>query len=406
MTHETPRKLIDTLSDHAIWPLLAVIAASVITERFLLFAIGVTAILIAVRWAATGAPAVRTRADWPILILALMACLSLLITARPDLTVPQVERLLLGMVLYYGLACWARTPGRITLISFGFAVVGLLLTLGAPFSVQWVGEKFTFLPASLYTHFVVLTSDTINPNVMAGYLALLLPCVLAPPLFAWTDLPRWQRVTYSFVTVMMLLMLVITQSRAGILAAGVGLLVLVMLRWRWAWMITAGAVTAALIAGRSLTSLMSEGVSTKGLPLRMEVWSRGWYMLQDFAFTGIGMGSFPYVTERFYPLVLQATLPHSHNIFLQVAVDLGVPGLIAWLSVLFLTIASAWMAYRHSITTDNRLLAGITAGLLAAQAVMIVHGMFDAVTWGMVRPAVLIWGLWGTAVAALRVANT
>jgi putative inorganic carbon (hco3(-)) transporter len=406
MTDETPRKWIGTLSDHAIWPLLAVTAASVITERFLLFGVVTAATLIVIRWVATGAPAVRTRADWPILILALMACLSLLITARPDLTVPQVERLLLGMALYYGLACWARTPGRITLISLGFALAGLLLACIAPFSMESVGKKFTFLPASLYTHFAVLTSDTINPNVMAGYLALLLPCVLAPPLFAWEELRRWQRVTYSFVTVMMILMLVVTQSRAGIFAVGVGLLVLAMLRWRWAWVITVSVVTATLIAKRSLTSLMSEVVSTDGLPLRMEVWSRGWYMLQDFAFTGIGMGSFPYVTERFYPLVLQATLPHSHNLFLQVAVDLGVPGLIAWLSVLFLIIASAWTAYRCSITTNNRLLAGITAGLLAAQSVMIVHGMFDAVTWGMVRPAVLIWGLWGTAVAALRVANT
>jgi hypothetical protein len=39
-------------------------------------------------------------------------------------------------------------------------------------------------------------------------------------------------------------------------------------------------------------------------------------------------------------------------------------------------------------------------GLLGAQVALILGGITDAVTWGMVRSAPLVWGLWGLAVAS------
>lgn len=397
------RRLARAIAEYEIWPLAAVVAASVATERALPLALAVAAALVAARWLARGAPSVRTPADWPILGLALMSVVSLAVTTRMDLTAPQVGRLFLGIAFYYGLVNWATTPARLGLVALGLALSGLVLSLGAPLGVEWANWKFAFIPAGLYQHFVRLSADTINPNVMAGYLALLLPCVVAMLIFAWARLAVWRRSLYSVTLALMVVVLVLTQSRAGIVAAVAGLLVLVVLRWRRAWVAIGGLAAAGILVGLAFVNGIASNVSLIGMPERMEVWSRGWYMLQDFAFTGIGIGSFPYVTERFYPLVLQPTLPHSHNLLLQVAVDLGLPGLVAWLAVLFLVVASAWAAYSRSRASGDWPLAGLAAGLLAAQVALVVHGMFDAVTWGMVRPAVLIWGLWGAAVAARHV---
>lgn len=395
------------LTAHAIWPLAAVVAATIATERALPLALGVAAALAVARWIATGAPLVRTPADWPILGLALMGGVSLLVTARLDLTGPQVGRLLLGMAFFYGLVAWADTRARLSLVALGFAGAGSVLSLGAPLGVDWAlaGLKFAFIPPALYERFVRLGEDTINPNVMAGYLALLLPCVAAPLLFARRRLAVWRQGVHGAALVAMASVLVLTQSRAGLVAAGAGMLALAALRWRRAALpLLILAVAAALVA-LAFAERLATVVSAGGLPLRLEVWSRGWYMVQDFAFTGIGMGSFPYVTERFYPLVLQPTLPHAHNLILQVAVDLGVPGLLAWLGVLIAVVSVAWRAYRSGLGAGDGALAGLAAGLLAAQVALLVHGMFDAVTWGMVRPAVLVWGLWGAAVAVWRVSE-
>ena len=46
-------------------------------------------------------------------------------------------------------------------------------------------------------------------------------------------------------------------------------------------------------------------------------------------------------------------------------------------------------------------LRGLGAGLLGCQLVLAFHGLFDSVTWGMIRPAPLIWMLWGIGVGAM-----
>ena len=90
----------------------------------------------------------------------------------------------------------------------------------------------------------------------------------------------------------------------------------------------------------------------------------------------------------------------AHNLFLQVAVDLGIPGLIAWLAILLGAFYSAWRVQREAARSKLIWMRGFAVGLLACQAALVVHGMVDAVAWGMVRPAPLVWGLWGLAAAA------
>ena len=94
---------------------------------------------------------------------------------------------------------------------------------------------------------------------------------------------------------------------------------------------------------------------------------------------------------------------HAHNLFLQIAVDLGLPGLIAWLFIWLLAMAFAWRQYHRGREIGSGWAAGLGAGLLASQVALGVHGLVDAVTWGQVRPAPLVWGLWGLTFAGWNV---
>ena len=126
-------------------------------------------------------------------------------------------------------------------------------------------------------------------------------------------------------------------------------------------------------------------------------------MLQDFPFTGIGMGTFRQVASLLYPFFLagpDAEIPDAHNLFLQVGVDLGLPGLIAWLALLILVVWASWRVYWRGRAANDLRLAGLGAGLLASQAALVVHGLTDAATWGS-RPAVIVWAIWGLAMAAV-----
>jgi putative inorganic carbon (HCO3(-)) transporter len=128
-------------------------------------------------------------------------------------------------------------------------------------------------------------------------------------------------------------------------------------------------------------------------------------MIQDFPFTGIGMGAFGDLADAAYPFFqfLPGSLSHAHNLFLQIAVDLGIPGLVAWLATLILVCAAAWRVYRVGSIKRDRWTAGLGAGLLCSQVALIIHGLTDAITWGMVRPAPLTWVVWGLAVASWNV---
>jgi hypothetical protein len=83
-----------------------------------------------------------------------------------------------------------------------------------------------------------------------------------------------------------------------------------------------------------------------------------------------------------------------------VAIDLGIPGLISWLSILLMVFSISWWLFRSSAAANKRWMSGFSAGMFCCQIALVVHGMTDSVTWGMVKPTPLVWGIWGLAMAA------
>lgn len=400
------RQAARALAPFTFWAVALAAAATVVTERALPIALIVVAAATAVRWLDAGAPSARTPLDWPIAGLAAMAAVSLLITPAPAVTWAQVARLLVGFALFYAVANWAVTAARRRLASLGLAAAGLTLAGGALFSVRWETYKFTFLPRELYEAIPPRVADYVNPNVMAGYLALLLPCVIAPLIFGWGRLGWAARALGLVALGSMGAVLVLTQSRAGLLAAAVGVGALAALRWgrsRRAAIGLGAAAALALALSPWIAAAVAANVALVGGPERAEIYVSAAAMIRDHWPLGIGMGAFPEVLNADYPLVIQAEgVPHAHNLFFQILIDLGLPGLLAWCAAAAAATLAAWRAFRRGLAAGDALLAGLAAGLLGAQAALVAHGALDAVTWGMVRPAVIVWALWGLAVAAAR----
>ena len=179
----------------------------------------------------------------------------------------------------------------------------------------------------------------------------------------------------------------------------------VWLRWRWAWFFEFVAIALLVYAFFTLREdswlVLINRYRYIDLNSRIEIWSRALMMLRDFPFTGIGMGSFREVADHVYPFLQAGTgrINHAHNLFLQVAIDLGIPGFIAWLSILVNAIRVLWKTFSQAKHSKNDWFISLAAGLLLSQLALIIHGLTDAVTWGMVRPAPLVWVLWGFAFA-------
>ncbi len=392
------------------------VAAAVASERLLPAALLAAALFWPLRWLATGRPTVRTPGDWAIGLLALMLPVTLWATALPEVTRPAVLQLLMGIAFYFALVNWGATAGRLRWLVTGFVLAGLALAVLAPFlgGLPSTG-KLSFIPL-LAARVPKVFAEAVNPNVVAGALAVLSPLTLGLLAF-WPRGRRFEGLVIGAAGLAMLGVLILTQSRGAWMGVAAAALALIALRWRRGWVTwPLGAVAAGLLAwrigfGRAVEAILA-GQAAGGAEQRLEIWSRAVYMLQDFPFTGIGMGTFRQVANLLYPFFLagpDAEIPHAHNLLLQIGVDLGLPGLIAWLAIFLLVCWSAWRVYRRGRTSSAPPLprspapplSALGAGLLASQVALIVHGLTDAATWGT-RPAVLVWAIWGLAMAALN----
>jgi putative inorganic carbon (HCO3(-)) transporter len=136
---------------------------------------------------------------------------------------------------------------------------------------------------------------------------------------------------------------------------------------------------------------------------RIGIWARAISYIQDCPFTGYGLGSFRAVDTLFHgpgltgapgiitsstASVFDVGVPHAHNFALQTAYDLGVPGLVAYLALLFLALWMCWRIYRHGQGVPRALGIGCQSALIAYH----VYGLTDVVAMGA-KPGVLWWAL-------------
>lgn len=393
-----------------IWVIAVFTLVSIPWSRFLPITLVIAAIYWIIRWIAFGRPSVRTPADAPIAILVMMLPISLWVTPLRDTTLEQSLRLLNGILLYYAVANWSNSRQRIRLLLTGLHLAGIVLACSALVTTQWLGmNKLPFIPGSVYERLPLLVSDVVNPNVIAGTLVILLALVIRVPFFAARSLRWFEWPTIVLSLIIMAGVLALTQSRGGLLALGGALITLVVLRWRRGVIVALGTVSIFgtwlwMGDGLSQFEAVASDSTISDFNNRFIVWSRAWLMIQDYPLTGSGMGAFKEMLDTSYPL-FQSTyrIPHAHNLVLQVALDLGITGALAWLVTLLFIGRGAWFVYRVGRSTNDAWAIGLGAGLMSSQVALITHGMVDAVTWGIVRTAVLVWALWGLAVASERV---
>jgi putative inorganic carbon (HCO3(-)) transporter len=417
-----PFRIFNALAAIEFWAVALSVAASMLISGLALPSL----LLAAIFWLARGLRSLsrpsgdarpagltrRTPVDWAVLLLLLSLLVSLRISAFPDLTGPQAVRLLQGVALLYAAVNWAGSFTRLRLLAAAVILSGAGLALMAPFSVAWVSDKAPLIPAAIYRRFTVLLADSVHPNVMAGVLVMLLPVGLGLLWYGWRRLRWFARLWIALALLAMAVVIFLTQSRGAWIALMAAGLLLGVLRYRRGWLLLPLAALAAValflyIGPPRVMDLLANNVLAGsdlvgGLDGRLEIWSRAVYMLQDFPFTGVGLGAFGPVADRLYPFFSYAPdkVPHAHNLFLQVGDDLGLPGLVAWLAILGMVTWGAWGLYRRGRLVGDGWATGLGAGLLGSQLALAVHGLFDAVIWGMVRPAPLVWLVWGLALAA------
>ncbi len=357
-----------------------------------------------VRWLAYGRLSRRTPLDWPLIVMLLWLPVNYWASVDKALSWIALSYLLFGVTLYLALINWPPAQRRPYFISWLVLIIGLALTIASPLLSQLALSKLFSVPVitSVLQRLEGMLPGTVNANILAGALTVLLPLPVALVLRAdWTR-RRWLVAGCALLGAALLAAILLTQSRGAYLAAAAALGVLLALRWPKLWyalpvVVVAGGLVVLQIGLNSPAGEVAASSAINGLDGRLELWSRALYAISDFPFTGIGLGTFERVIPVLYPLFTispDTVIAHAHNLLLQVGVDLGLPGLIAYLA-LFINVGVVLVLRlrRRDGALDWALAAGVLGGLIA----MFTHGIFDVPVWGA-RPAVLPWLLIALAV--------
>jgi O-antigen ligase len=192
-------------------------------------------------------------------------------------------------------------------------------------------------------------NDLLGPDNEA--VSLLLPLVIALSRSVMRESPR-SRMLHAGVAGLLLLGVLMTGSRGGILAAVVSGVVLALASRRGRRRLLTYTVVGLLLGAVAFflhpLGIAERTVATSSSSGRFAIWRVGLAACPHYCALGSGWETFPLVYAKTQPAVPDAQVLvgkggsyQPHNVILLVAIELGIPGLLLLFAVLAATVADA-----------------------------------------------------------------
>ena len=279
------------------------------------------------------------------------------------------------------------------------SVIGILEYVFGAASAAWLDKNyFPYIEGR-----VVSVFD--NPNVLATYLTISLPLVVAKMLRADTGKGK----LLGFISTLLIVgCVVLTWSRGAWLAVIISLLIMALINNRGTFkalfVLAFGVPVLPFVLPDNIVSrFMSIGdLSDSSSYYRVYTWRGTIAAIKDYFVGGAGYGNLAY--SEIYPQYAYAGIEaaeHSHNLFLQIFFGLGVFGLLIFLTLIFLFFQKnlEFLSFTH----DKNLKVFVSASFAAICGALIM-GMFDYI-WYNYRVFFVFWVVFAISCAYIRYGN-
>ncbi|MGN6237302.1 O-antigen ligase family protein [Dyella sp.] len=261
----------------------------------------------------------------------LQLCLALLVWSGITLFwatgVQVAERLKAPIFVVLYLSAWlawslGRSRAQVQSLLWWTAVVLSAAALAAMIAFPWRHIVWHHRMIGL----ALLDGPNLSAYVMAC--AFLWLTQLVPPV-------GWRRYLGWSAMVVLLVFVGWTGSRGSwvaLLACLVGMVL--WRRDRWSLGLAAGSVVAVLL----VLVVMPSELMHRGMSYRPQIFRQALAFIEAHPWSGLGLGS------DYQVIAGSQVLTHSHNIFTNVAIEVGLPGLVLWLLV---WAWMGWQGWRH-----------------------------------------------------------
>jgi len=353
----------------------------------------------ALRWLATGRPSRRTPFDLPLALFLACSLLAVFVAFDRAAAWSRFWLILGGVILCYALANAAGAPALrlwvLSLLGLGIAVTFVL-------THDWTAPSkiglLTRLGLAIQSALPRLPALDSNANIGGSLLALLLPFSAAALLDTLGRLRRSPGAARLALVLLLLaalwilaitsLGLVLTASRGawaallgalalaalyaltGCLARGSHLrhglyLALVLL------LLLASAAAVILLRPALVARLLDALPGPSAVGARTDLWRGALTLIRDYPFTGLGHDGFMMAYSTYVMQLHVGFAPHAHNLFLDLAVEQGLPSLLLFLALALIFFLRFWR--RPSTAAPNLSLGAAAIALL----VILLHGLVD-----------------------------
>jgi len=288
----------------------------------------------------------RTPLNVPIAALLAVSTVSLVWSeGRAMWAAPKVATLTFGIAWFFALVRWHRVGLPMSWLLRGMVAACLVLTAVGTLIISWLHKVWPISEVTLRLPHYSLGGG-LHPNAVAGVLVLLIPLCL-PLLMGGEGSVRARFLDRSASGVAFaaaLVLLVLTQSRGGWLGALAMAVVWLVYRFPLRPSLSAAPALVAfgLACGVVAFRASIPGTTWVGTDLedqwvfRQEMWRLSSLLVADFPWTGVGFNGFRHLALELYPSLYSAhnvELVHPHNMWLSAAVDVGLPGLVVYVTL-------------------------------------------------------------------------
>ncbi len=303
-----------------------------------------------------------------------------------------------GLWLMIGIAYVARHKAEVMLGILGLicALLAVVFTVHFLLTVNWA-EMDPQLPLmhqiASWIHYHSLESSNfphLPKNITGGVLIMLLPLGLSGTIWAWSR-RYWLEIAVAVVALIVgLFGLIMTGSRSAWLGFGLAIGYTIYFIWRFGsgrrillrWLIDLLmlAFTIAFLGSIFLSLKVPEFEAVPNIIFgdsfssRTKLWQDSLLLIQDYPFTGSGLGSTTMVYSSYVFLLHVPFSPHAHNLYMQIAIEQGIPGLIVFVAMVIFAILGLINVYQQG----NSLIRIYCAATFAALIAMLGHGMVEA----------------------------
>ena len=277
------------------------------------------------------------------------------------------------------------------------AIIGIFQQSATVINTSWVDVSMF---SDIGTRVTALFD---NPNMLSIYLVIVFPFVLNA---VATANSFKERLLYSLCSLSIALCTLYTWSRGawlGIIVATAVFLVLYNVKNIWVLVLSLATmpVWSTLLPQNVINRAISIGTATDSSSVyRIYTWKGVFKMIKDHLFTGIGVGESAF--SEVYPIYAYSgteTVMHSHNLFIEITVQLGIVGLLVFSMVLFFYFQKCFGAIAMN-KNDGKARSTIVAGIASIVGALTM-GLTDHI-WYNYRVFFLFWAVIALTCAMIR----